>query len=79
MARGPHDSGERREAEALEQVMARLRSQFPELPAETIEASVLGRYQELDGSKIRDFVPVLVERAAKRELDERRSSPGHRA
>lgn len=69
--------GRAREAEAIEQVTARLRTQFPEVPAADIDALVHGRYAELDGSKIRDFVPVLVERGVRSDLAKR--IPGSRA
>ena len=70
-------SGRAREADAIAQVAARLRTQFPEVPAADIDALVHGRYSDLDGSKIRDFVPVLVERGVREELTKR--PPGHRA
>jgi len=64
-----------REAETIAQVTARLRDQFPEVPAGDIDALVQGRYGDLAGSKIRDFVPILVERGVKQELADRRPSP----
>jgi hypothetical protein len=42
--------------------------QFPELSAEHIARAIQGRYDEFEGSRIRDFVPVLVERSVRAEL-----------
>jgi len=58
----------RGEAEAVSQLVHRLRQQFPELPAEAIDDAVNGRYVEFDGRPIRDFVPILVERAVLADL-----------
>lgn len=58
---------------AIDQVVGRLAGQFPELPVEEIERAVYGKYESFTGSPVRDFVPVLVERAAKQRLAERRT------
>ena len=60
------------EAEAINRVTHRLRQQFPELPAETVETSVHQHHQIFDGRPVRDFIPILVERATRTEL-----STGH--
>jgi len=57
-----------REAAALAQTTQRLRSRFPILEPGEIESVVQLHYESFDGSKIRDFVPILVERAAADEL-----------
>ena len=44
------------------------RANFPEVPPETIEQAVSGEYDDYDNSLIRDFVPILVERAVRAEL-----------
>ncbi|HEY3713849.1 MAG TPA: hypothetical protein VGL39_04915 [Jatrophihabitantaceae bacterium] len=62
-AQRPHS-----EAEAMSHVVDRLRQQFPELSADVIESAVHGRYGTFDGHPVRDFVPILVERAARQEL-----------
>jgi hypothetical protein len=49
-------------------VVQRLTSQFPEVPLETIQQAVRGAYYDYDSSTIRDFVPILVERAVRAEL-----------
>jgi hypothetical protein len=56
------------EAEAIDRVTHRLRQQFPELPAETVETSVHEHHQVFDGRPVRDFIPILVERATRTEL-----------
>lgn len=56
------------EAEAMSRVMRRLRQQFPEIPNEAIEHAVHGHYEDFDGRPVRDFVPILVERAAGDDL-----------
>jgi len=57
------------EAEALSRVMQRLRQQFPEVPPDALEEIVNGHYEAFDGRPIRDFVPVLVERATRADLE----------
>ena len=57
------------EAEAISRVTRRLQQQFPALPAETVEAIVTGRYHVFDGRPIRDFIPILVEQAAREDLN----------
>jgi len=51
-----------------EEVVHRLRQQFPELPAGAINDAVNGRYAEFDDRPVRDFVPILVERAVLADL-----------
>jgi hypothetical protein len=65
------------EQDALRHVAARLAQQFPELPAEEIDQAVTGHYAAFEHSPIRDFVPVLVERATRQQLAE--EHPRHRA
>jgi hypothetical protein len=73
-------NGHRKAAEeaAIRQVIARMVAQFPELPAAEVERAVYGRYDSFDESSIRDFVPVLIERAIRRQLADERSRR-HRA
>lgn len=63
------------ERAALDRLIERLVQQFPELSREEITRAVHGRYADFDDSRVRDFVPVLVERAARRDL----GWPRHRA
>lgn len=59
------------EHEAIRRVAQRLARQFPELPAEEVERAVHGKYETFTDSAVRDFVPVLVERASRGRLAER--------
>ena len=56
------------EAEALAVVTDRIRAEFPDVPAETVEAAVARYHREYDGRPIRDFVPLLVERQVREDL-----------
>lgn len=58
----------RSEQKALDQIAERLATRFPDVPADTIALAVQGRYAEFEGSPIRDFVPVLVERSVRADL-----------
>ena len=58
-----------REEHDIDVVRSRLIQRYPDLAPEVVEdliVAVLGRF---DGCRIRDFVPLLVERAATRTLD----------
>lgn len=63
-----HGQRQRAEQAALAKIAERIGSQFPELPSDEIERAVHGRYATFADSRIRDFVPVLVERQVKQEL-----------
>jgi hypothetical protein len=56
------------EAAAINHVIDRLTKQFPELDPERIAQLVNGKYKEYDESKIRDFLPILVERSTRQSL-----------
>ena len=58
----------RTEQAALDRIAERLALQFPELSAEQIADAIRGRYESFEGSSIRDFVPVLVERSVRTDL-----------
>jgi hypothetical protein len=60
----------------MDALAERLAAQFPELPAEDIVRTIRGEYDGFDGSPIRDFIPVLVERNVRADLKE---APRHRA
>ena len=66
------------EQNALNALIERLSQQFPELSHDAIARAVHGRNADYEHSRIRDFVPVLVERAARRELGQQ-PTPRHRA
>lgn len=76
--RRPGGPREASEEDAIAQIAARLAQQFPELSAIEIEQAVSGHYDTFDDSTVRDFVPVLVERATRRQLTEQ-NHPRHRA
>lgn len=59
---------ERAEKAALAKIAERVAAQFPELSAEEIDWAIQGRYAEFEDSRIRDFIPVLVERQVWRDL-----------
>jgi len=59
----------------MHQVRARLAQQFPDRSADEIDHAVTAHYDTFTDSPIRDFVPVLVERAARRQLTQQ----AHRA
>ncbi|GGM94085.1 hypothetical protein GCM10009721_20320 [Terrabacter tumescens] len=55
------------ELSALTDVRLRLQEHFPQLDADVVEAAVRLAHSELTGP-VRDFVPVLVEHAARDRL-----------
>ena len=57
------------EAQALEQVTARLQARLPNIDVTTIKAQVDAAYHEFDGAPIRDFVEILVERVALEKVE----------
>jgi hypothetical protein len=57
------------ERETLYRTVERLLPRFPDLPAEQVEAAAVGRYRDLQHSRVRDFVPILVERLAREDLE----------
>ena len=61
----------RAEEAALQQLIDRLIAQFPEVPIETITRAVHGEYGGYDGSAVRDFVPILVERTVRDGITQR--------
>jgi hypothetical protein len=78
MAQAANSDRTRGEQAAIRQVVARLSQQFPELSADDIKRAVHGQYDRFNDSPIRDFVPVLVERATRQQLtqDQVRRQPG---
>ena len=63
-ARTEHD----REETAIREVAARLAKRFPGRPAADIDTAVSSQYQRFSDARIRDFIPVLVERAVRDDL-----------
>jgi len=56
------------ETRAVTEVAQRLTVSFPDVAPDVIQDTVHASHQRFAGSPIRDFVPVLVERAAKSTL-----------
>jgi hypothetical protein len=55
------------EHHAVEEVSMRLSARFPNLSADVIRSTVRDEHSKLNG-RVRDYVPVLVERAARERL-----------
>lgn len=56
------------EQDHLVAVSDRLGTLFPDTPAAAIEQTVAAEHARFDGHKVRDFVPLLVERKARAAL-----------
>ena len=56
------------EPQAIDQVINRLAERFPSLERDYIAEVVEEELRQLDGGRVRDFVPVLVEKGAKKRL-----------
>lgn len=56
------------ETQSLADVVQRLHQRFPQLATERVADVVMQAYYRYDGARIRDFIPVLVERAARGTL-----------
>ena len=52
----------------MEHVVARLMERFPDSTSERVHLVVDEEHQRFEGRPVRDFVPVLVERAARQRL-----------
>ena len=59
---------DRKEEIALRQIAERLAIKFPGTPAEVIRWVIRAEYATFADSRIRDFIPVLVERSVRSEL-----------
>jgi hypothetical protein len=56
------------ESASIEEVRERLTGRFMHLPPDQISAAVTDAFARFEHSKVRDFVPLLVERRASKEL-----------
>lgn len=56
------------EGRALDEVVDRLAERFPDVTRDHVAFVVAEAHHELEGHRIRDFVPVLVEHAARERL-----------
>ena len=55
-------------------IIGRMIARYPELAPDTVEHTVLAIYRRLDGGRIRDYIPLLVEKAARKALTEPQTS-----
>jgi hypothetical protein len=53
---------------AIKQLVDRLRSAYPDVSADTVATVVHHTHAKFDGHRVRDFVPLFVERGAKEQL-----------
>lgn len=58
------------EQRALDAVRSKLEASFPEIESGTVSAAIDNEHRRFDGGKIRDFVPLFVERAVSKQLAE---------
>lgn len=56
------------ERAALAQIEHRLRVEFPDAAPGVIDAAVTQAHAEFDSSRIREFVPLFVEKHARQQL-----------
>lgn len=59
------------EAKELDLLVERLQRTFPLLPPEAIRQEVSRIHHQYDGSRVRDFLAVLIEREARERLGRR--------
>ncbi|KHK96407.1 hypothetical protein LK09_15710 [Microbacterium mangrovi] len=57
------------EGDAIAEVVRRLEERFPQLPSSQIAEAVLEAQHHYDNARVRDFVPVFVEREARAALE----------
>ncbi len=74
MPLSPHDAqpAAATEASLLEAIVARLVPAFPDLDEREVRDAVIIAHREPDGARLRQFVPLLVERDAKAACRQRR-------
>jgi hypothetical protein len=58
------------EQTVIDQVVGRLTSRYPAISQSTVERVVHDVHARFDGIPLRDYVPLLVERSARSELDQ---------
>ena len=59
---------ESHERTAIQQVVERLTASYPNVPQDKVTTVVHHNHARFDGRPVRDFVPLFVERGARREL-----------
>jgi hypothetical protein len=60
----------------IEQLVVRLTNRYPGISESTVSSVVHDVHARFEGRPLRDFVPLLVERHAKSELERRCAMPG---
>ena len=60
------------EEKALAEIVARLQERFPDTPHDDVVAAVDYAQTTFQSAKVRDFVPVLIEKEAKARLKGKR-------
>jgi hypothetical protein len=55
---------------AIEQLVDRLKQSYPDVSPDAITSVVHQNHARFEGRPVRDFVPLFVERGAKRELSQ---------
>jgi hypothetical protein len=64
------------EQTVIEQLVVRLTDRYPAISQATVASVVLETHARFDGRPLRDFIPLLVERNAKSELERLRATAG---
>ncbi|AYF76745.1 hypothetical protein D7D52_26325 [Nocardia yunnanensis] len=59
------------EEQQISELVIRLTDKFPHLTAQSVDEEVRGIHREFDGHRVREFIPLLVERIAERQLSRR--------
>ena len=65
------------ETRSMDELVRRLSDRFPDASSEDLHSRVRKIHEEYAGSRVRDFVPVLVEREVADQLRVPRQSRGH--
>jgi hypothetical protein len=64
------------EQTVIEQLVVRLTNRYPAISQSTVASVVRETHARFDGRPLRDFIPLLVERNAKSELERLRATAG---
>ncbi|MVU77574.1 hypothetical protein GPX89_10015 [Nocardia sp. ET3-3] len=59
------------EEQQISELVDRLTEKFPHLTAQSVSEEVRGIHREFDDHRVREFIPLLVERIAERQLSRR--------
>ena len=76
--KGSQTSGviELSEQTVIEQLVARLTSRYPGISQSTVASVVRDVHSRFDGRPLRDYIPLLVERNARSELERLHATAG---